>query len=70
MHLATLARNQGGGQTGRSWPPTKLLCNILDFQKNVMLIYVSCETYEQITDHLYFKPCFCMVQCVRDSSFV
>jgi len=26
-----------------------------DFQKNVMLIYVSCETPEQITDYLYFK---------------
>jgi len=40
--------------------------------KNFMLIYVSCETPEEITDYLYFKecPCFCMVQFVRDSSFV
>jgi len=37
-----------------------------------MLIYISCETPEQITDYLYFNwgPCFCMVQCIRDSSFV
>jgi len=55
MHLATLARNQGGGQTGQWKPRTKFLCIILDFQKNVMLIYVSCETWEQITDYLYFK---------------
>ena len=55
MHLATLAHNQGGEQTGQSKPPTKFLCIILDFQINVMLIYVSCETYEQITDYLYFK---------------
>jgi len=55
MHLTTLARNQVGGQIGQSKPPTKLLCIILDFQKNVMLMYVSCETYEQITDYLYFK---------------
>jgi len=55
MHLATLARNQSGGQTGKSKPPTKFLCIILDFQKNVMLIYVSCESPEQITDYLYFK---------------
>jgi len=55
MHLATLAHNQVGGQTGQSKPPTNFLCIILDFQKNVMLIYVSCETYEQITDYLYLK---------------
>jgi len=36
-------------------PPTKFLCYILDFHKNVMLIYVSCEPPEQITDYLYFK---------------
>jgi len=37
-----------------------------------MLIYVSCETPEQITDYFYFKlsPCFCVVQFIRDSSFV
>ena len=37
-----------------------------------MLIYVSWETPEQITDYLYFKlsPCFGMVQFIRDSSFV
>jgi len=43
------------GQTELSKPLTKLLCITLDFQKNVMLIYVSCETLEQITDYLYFK---------------
>ena len=44
-----------GGQTGLSKPLTQFLCIILDFQKNVMLIYVSCETPERITDYLYFK---------------
>jgi len=29
----------------------KFLCIILDFQRNVMLIYVLCETPEQITDY-------------------
>jgi len=29
-----------------------------------MLIYVSCESPEQLTDYLHLKtgPCFCMVQ--------
>jgi len=49
------AHNQRGGQTRQSKPPAKFLCIILDFQKNVILIYVSCETPEQITDYLYFK---------------
>jgi len=50
-----LARNQGGRQTGLSPKPlTEFLCIILDFQKNVMLMYVSCETPEQITDYLHF----------------
>jgi len=41
-----------------------------------MLIYVSCETPEQISDYLPFTcilnwdPCFYMVQCIRDSSVV
>jgi len=50
-------RNRGGGQTGQSKPPTKFFCIILDFQKNVMRIYVSCETPEEITDYrnLYFS---------------
>jgi len=30
--------------------PTKFVCIILDFQKIVMLIYVSCEIAEQVTD--------------------
>jgi len=47
--------NQGGGQTGLSKPLTEFLYIILDFQKNVMLICVSCETPEQITDYFYFK---------------
>jgi len=36
-------------QTGQSKPPTKFSRIILDFQKNVMLIYVSCESPEHIT---------------------
>jgi len=47
--------NQSWGQTGQSKPLTEFLCIILDFQKNVMLIYVSGETPEQITDYFYFK---------------
>jgi len=45
-----------------------------------MLIYVSCETPEQITDYFFLNklpttcinwgPCFCMVQFIRDSSLV
>jgi len=30
----------------------------IDFQKNVMFIYVSCETREEITDYVYFKRRF------------
>jgi len=32
-----------------------ILCIVLDFKKIFMLIYVSYETPEQITDHFYFK---------------
>jgi len=39
----------GVTQTGQSKPPTKLLRIILDFQNNVMLISVSCETPENVT---------------------
>jgi len=42
-----------GDQTEQSKPPTKFSRIILDFQKNVMLIYVS--RAEQITDYLYCK---------------
>jgi len=44
---------RGGDQTEQSKPPTKFSRIILDFQKNVMLIYVS--RAEQITDYLYRK---------------
>jgi len=44
-----------GGQSGLSTPLTEFLCIISDFQKNVVLIYVSCQTPEQITDYFYFK---------------
>jgi len=33
----------------------KFLYIILDFQKNVMSIYVSCDTPEQVTDYLHFE---------------
>jgi len=37
-----------------------------------MLIYVSCETPEKITDYFYFKrrSLFLQVQFIRDSGFV
>jgi len=37
-----------------------------------MLIYVSCETPEQIADYLYFKlrSLFLHGQFIRDSSFM
>jgi len=47
---------QPGWGTNRAIKASReISCVILDFQKNVMLIYVSCEKPEQITDYLYFK---------------
>jgi len=72
MHLATLARNQGGGQTGQSKPPTKFLCIVSDFQKKIYVDLFRVKPMNNISTTCILNrgPCFCMVQCIRDSSFV
>jgi len=42
-----------GDKPGNQSLSRNFYTNSLDFRKNVMLIYVSCETPQQITDYLY-----------------
>ena len=67
-----LGRQPGWGTNPAIKASHEIFMHYFRFLKYVMLIYVSCETPEQISDCLYFelRSLFYMVQCIRDSSFV